>query len=245
MEEKLKKVLSSSSDIKRMGLSLESIILALKDGQLFNNISEQEVKKHLNQVLKEKNGYIIKSHKKEKGTGRVLYKLRPVRTPGGRPGRTKPDTDVTDTTFIGKAGEMAVISELLYGGYTASTMIVDKGIDIVASKDNKFYYIQVKTTYYDENGKCSISIPRASYERVSSLGNVSFVIVIRNAIGVNDFIVFTQRDIDLDIRSNNIEMSDSNVNIKIEIDDIDKKPYLYNGRRKKDISAYKNNFKLA
>jgi hypothetical protein len=205
----------------------------------------KDIKKHINQVLKERDGYIIKATKKEKGTGRVLYKLRPIKDPTLRGRKRRPDTDVSDTTFIGRAGEMAVISELLYSGYTASTMIVDKGIDIVASKDNKFYYIQVKTTYLDEDDKCSISIPLDAYKRVESLGNVSFVIVIRTNPGSNLFFVFTQRDIDLDIRSKHIEQSEANVNIKIKFDNVDKQPYLYNGRHAKNIIAYMNNFKLA
>ncbi len=44
--------------------------------------------------------------------------------------------------FLGKAGEYAVMAELLFGEYKVSSMIVDEGVDIVASKDNRFFYVQ-------------------------------------------------------------------------------------------------------
>lgn len=244
IEDRLKTVLSTDSKTKNNGLSMESIMSALQEGQLFSGITEKEIKKHINQVLKEKDGYIIKASKKEKGTGRILYKLRQIRPIGTRV-RQKPSTDVDDTNIIGKAGEMAVISELLFCGYTANTMIVDKGIDIVASKDNKFYYIQVKTTYLDENGKCSIKIQRSSFDRVENLYNVSYIIVIRSMVGSHQFIVLPQTAIEHWIRDKYIEETEANVNIKILYDDIDKQPYLYNERYKVKVSSYLNNFKLA
>ena len=47
--------------------------------------------------------------------------------------------------YIGKAGEHAVLSELLFLGYNAALMSVDVGVDIVATKNNEIYNIQVKT----------------------------------------------------------------------------------------------------
>lgn len=244
MEDALKRILSVDGKTKTTGLSLESIVSALlAESDL--QVTEKEVKKHITMVIKERDGYIMKSSKKEKGTGRVLYKLRPVKGTIPSRKRQKPETDADDTMFIGKAGEMAVISELLYQGFTANTMIVDQGIDIVASRDNKFYYIQVKTTYLDENGKCSISIPRSSFERVESLYNVSYVIVVRTGIGEHQFLVLTQSAIGHWIDDKYIEKTDANVNIKIVYDDIDKQPYLYNDRYKVKVSSYLNNFRLA
>lgn len=239
-EKILKQILSSTPLIKKKGLSLVDIIEAAH--ALNIEISDKQIKRHINLVVNEKGGYIMKAAKRESKTGRTLYKLRITRI---NPIGQSKSGDTNDTNMIGKAGEMSVISELLFSGYTANTMIVDKGIDIVASKDNKFYYIQVKTTHLDENGRCSVSIPVAAYERVSTLGNVSFVIVVRLHIGGNIFIVFTQRDVDLAIGNGDIERTEANVNIKIRFDSIDKKPYLYNGRHDKCIFAYQNNFKLA
>lgn len=138
MEEALKRILSIDGKTRTMGLSIESIMQSLQNEKDID-VTEKDVKKHISMVLKEKDGYIMKSSKKEKGTGRVLYKLRPVKGTISIKKRQKPETDASDTMFIGKAGEMAVIAELLYQGYTANTMIVDQGIDVVASRDNKFY----------------------------------------------------------------------------------------------------------
>jgi hypothetical protein len=46
----------------------------------------------------------------------------------------------------GSGGEQAVISELLFNGFNAANMMVDDGIDVVASKRNTYYHIQVKTS---------------------------------------------------------------------------------------------------
>lgn len=243
IEDRIKQILSADSKRKQQGLTFEKIFSEIQDGQLFGSITENEVRKHINQVLKENDGYITKSSKRDKG--KIQYKLRQVRSVSGNRKRSKPETDVADTSIIGKAGEMAVLSELLYRGYTANTMIVDKGIDIVASLDNKFYYIQVKTTYLDERGKCSVSISRDSFERVGSLHNVSYIIVVRTGIGEHSFFVFTQNQLEHWIDDKYINKTDSNINIGIMYDEIDKLPYVYYERHKVKVSSYLNNFKLA
>lgn len=61
-----------------------------------------------------------------------------------RPNRKAP-IDATcpiDTNYIGKAGECAVLSELMFRGYNANVMLIDEGIDIIAEKNNVYYYIQ-------------------------------------------------------------------------------------------------------
>ena len=47
--------------------------------------------------------------------------------------------ETTQSQYIGTAGEHLVVSELLFRGYNASTMSVDEGLDIVATKDNKLF----------------------------------------------------------------------------------------------------------
>lgn len=65
--------------------------------------------------------------------------------------------------YTGKAGETAVISELLFYGYNASGMAVDDGIDVIASKDNRFFHIQVKTANPSETGLYGFSIKKNSF----------------------------------------------------------------------------------
>lgn len=56
-----------------------------------------------------------------------------------------PEQPKVSTQFTGKAGEYAVMSELLFFGFNVSAMTVDDGIDIVASKQDSYFHIQVKT----------------------------------------------------------------------------------------------------
>jgi len=56
------------------------------------------------------------------------------------------------TNFTGSAGEYAVLSELLFRGYNSAIMTVDEGIDLVASKNNRYYHIQVKTATESASG---------------------------------------------------------------------------------------------
>lgn len=56
------------------------------------------------------------------------------------------DGNFLNSTYTGTAGECAVISELLFNGYNANRMMIDDGVDIIAVKDNVYYYVQVKTT---------------------------------------------------------------------------------------------------
>ncbi|MCL4386948.1 hypothetical protein M1307_00950, partial [Patescibacteria group bacterium] len=46
---------------------------------------------------------------------------------------------------LGKAGEYLVAGKLLLSGFNVYTGALDNGIDLVARKSKRFYYIQVKT----------------------------------------------------------------------------------------------------
>lgn len=144
----------------------------------------------------------------------------------------KPETDASDTKKIGTGGEYLVLSELLFRGYEANIMSVDDGIDIVASKDNKIYFIQVKTTYL-ENNRISVSIPIASFERVRP-HDVRYFIVIREGYGNAKILMLHQQEIITNAANGYIEKSDSNYNIKIEFRS-DGVPVLYNNQKNSTI----------
>ncbi len=228
---------------KKDGLTAKEIIaIAVEkqsNGQLFPNsdFNQEEFVKGIRAVLKEEpknqSGVIMQCSKKRKGA--FAYKVRPVR--GARPVTMRPESDTTDTNYIGKAGEFAVLSELVAAGYNANMMAIDEGIDIVASKNNIFYYIQVKTTYFDENGKCSIQIPRQNFERVYS-GNVIYIGAIREKIGQFKLFVFSQRDIDKLVFNGYVDKTDSNIIIRIFFDSITNQPKLYNGSQDTAALSY-------
>lgn len=96
-----------------------------------------------------------------------------------------------ENLYMGSAGEMAVCSELLFREYNVSRMSVDDGIDIVAMKNNKTYYIQVKTVQIKSESFC-VQIKTKSYERYNA--NDCYYIIVARA-ETTKFIVATADDI--------------------------------------------------
>lgn len=96
-------------------------------------------------------------------------------------------TPKIDKTFFGRAGEYAVMSELLFWGFNASIMSVDDGIDIVTSKNGKFFHIQVKTATCQENGKYQFTIRQDAFKRYNS-ADMFYVFVLRKGTR-NEFII--------------------------------------------------------
>lgn len=224
---------------KKEGFTVAEIVNKLKsdDDSLFpsdeSNSIEKLVKEVLRNETKSSTSPIITSTKKR---GAKTYKLRPARMQGPK-SKCKPSTDTDDTLYIGKAGEYAVLSELVARGYNACIMTIDEGVDIVASKDNIFYYVQVKTRYFDENGRVSFQIPVKSFERVQN-GKVVYILVAREAIGVHRYFIFHQDEIKrLDV-DGYIEKTDANYNIKLSFDSITNEPILYNGKETRKARSF-------
>lgn len=150
-----------------------------------------------------------------------------------------------NTTFIGMAGEAAVLSELLFNGYNANRMLIDDGVDIVASKDNTYFYVQVKTTYIREN-RIYCHINERSYDRHIQ-SQMRYIIVARYKDGEADrnmFFVFNNNDIDRLIFGGFIKRGENNISIKIKFHERTGAPILYDGREETDASYHLNNFKL-
>lgn len=93
---------------------------------------------------------------------------------------------ITSTDFIGKAGEYAVMSELLFWGYNTSAMAVDAGVDIVVSKNDKYFHIQVKTAT-ENNGRFGFSIRTNAFERNHN-SSMFYIFVLRQGLN-NEFII--------------------------------------------------------
>lgn len=96
-----------------------------------------------------------------------------------------------ESLYMGSAGEMAVCSELLFREYNVSRMSVDDGIDIVAMKHNKTYYIQVKTVQV-KSENFGVQIKTKSYERYNA--NDCYYIIVARA-ETTQFIIATADDI--------------------------------------------------
>lgn len=84
---------------------------------------------------------------------------------------------VIGSGYIGKAGEYLVCSELLFRGYNASIMSVDTGVDIVATKENHLYGVQVKTARLNNYNTYVFDVRRVSFDRHSN-GNTFYIFVL-------------------------------------------------------------------
>ena len=111
---------------------------------------------------------------KNGGYKRGIYKLKhkPVVTPAPTVAPS------VSPLYTGKAGESAVISELLFYGFNASAMAVDDGIDVVASKNNNYFHIQVKTANFSKNLGFGFTIKKSSFTSKDSF-QTFYIFVIR------------------------------------------------------------------
>lgn len=148
------------------------------------------------------------------------------------------------SSYIGKAGECAVISELMFRGYNANTMLLDEGIDIIATKDNIYYYIQVKTTYI-KDGRLYVKIKKERFDKYIE-NQIRYVIVGRYGKGDdlrNIFFVFDPNTIERFARYEQcINESDEALNIKIEFEPRTGKYFMYDNNKRADVSYYINKF---
>jgi hypothetical protein len=141
---------------------------------------------------------------------------------------------IVSTSFLGKGGEMAVISELLFWGYNASAMLVDSGIDLVASKDGKYFHIQVKTAS-DNNGRFSYTIKKSSFDQHDK-SDMFYIFVLRHQSS-NEFVILPSNYIRALIAGGKITNGQT-LSVTIVVDDKRRK-YMLNGST--DVGIYLNN----
>lgn len=92
--------------------------------------------------------------------------------------------------FFGVAAENLVVSELLYRGYEAYLINVDLGLDVMAQKNGKTFYFQVKNISFDNSNSRSIPITYSSYIRNKS-NNVYYFLIMQTGFK-RDFIIIPQ-----------------------------------------------------
>lgn len=207
-----------------------------EDGKV---VSEEEIEKRVDTVLKEDKKSIDPYLKYSS----PYYSKRQNRAIPPKP------LPQSDSNYIGKGGECVVMGELLFHGYNVNNMMVDEGIDLVASKNNVFYYIQVKTKNIEEQNRFYFQIKQNRFE--AFLGTQMRYILVARCMIRNEvrtlFFVFNNNDIERFIHNNVIPKpanDSSNLSLKIEYDTRTGKPYMYDGRYREDVSFYMNNFKL-
>lgn len=182
---------------------------------------------------------------KKGGYKQGFYKLKPIRKSVVDTAienivvGTKIEIPSISNLYTGKAGEYAVLSELLFNEFNASLMSVDQGIDIVASKDTNFFHIQVKTAN-GRSGGFYASINKNQFVRFNN-SNTYYIFVIRyylNAAMKSDFIILRSFDIEKYVQTGVIK---SAVNLGLTFK-ISKTKILLN--TKEDVSFNFNNFDL-
>lgn len=162
--------------------------------------------------------------------------------------RPIPDSEMqlpSDPRFKGAAGECAVMSELLFRGYNANRMIVDEGVDLVAVKDNIYYYVQVKTTSV-RNGRIICSIDKLRHNQYIGK-QMRYIIVARTKdtaeTDKNIFFLFTPEKIEECIHQKCVNVGEKGVSIKIRFHEKTQEPILYDDKEM-PIGYYMNNFNL-
>jgi hypothetical protein len=154
--------------------------------QLSEDDFSAKVAAALSANLRTKSPSFGKVKNKTGGFKRGVYRVRQGRNTPEPPPQEPPP--IVSSNFIGKAGEHAVMAELLYRGFNSSLMAVDEGVDIVASKNNQYFHIQVKTSALGANGKYVFFIKNSSFE-ANNGGKVFYILVMRNPDGATKFAV--------------------------------------------------------
>lgn len=129
--------------------------------------------------IKRKKGQSLFSKPKNKSGGlkRGIYRLKIGKRTVSKTFKVPEQPKVT-SQFTGKAGEFSVMSELLFFGFNASAMTVDDGIDIVASKDDSYFHIQVKTANASAQNKFQFKVTKRAFGSKDASGTF-YVLVMR------------------------------------------------------------------
>jgi hypothetical protein len=166
------------------------------------------------------------------GNSRGSYRIKPQKAFD----LTPKELPKVSTGFTGAAGEYAVMSEFLFRGFNASKMTVDDGIDLVASKDDKYFHIQVKAANYSEGKPFQATIRERAFRHSS---NVFYIVVLRQptAVGfVNKYVIFPSSDIRRLITQGVLKDATS-ISIRISIEN---QKFMLNGVV--DVSHHVNDF---
>lgn len=157
----------------------------------------------------------------------------------------KPSTNQTKekiaSGFTGKAGEHYVTSELLFRGYNASIMSVDVGMDIIATKDNKLFSLQVKTSNLSSQNSYIFDMRKVSLER-GYAGNVFYVFVMIHPEGNKSSVILPANKIEELVHSNAIKTIKIHERFRVYLKIRNDKIYI--GTLNNSIDYYWNNWNI-
>jgi len=183
----------------------------------------RKVSASLSKNVKRKDAIFRKVPNGKNGFKQGVYKLKGTRkvSPIPSPKNTSTGEVITaSTSYVGKAGEYAVFSELLYWEFNPAMVTVDDGIDIIASKKSKYYHIQVKTANPTKNNTFIFTIKKKSFDRNDN-SQTFYVLVLRRKDKkryFNDFIILPNHEITRLVALKVIGESKDNYSISIYTD---------------------------
>ena len=119
--------------------------------------------------------------------------------------KTTPEPRSLQPLFNGRAGEYAVVSELLFEGFDACVANVDEGTDVFAVKGGRCFFIQVKTSVPVRN-ECSFFIPPGTHKKFNVPD--AYYVFVKRANASNDFLVMPYHEIQKHVESGGIEKMD-------------------------------------
>lgn len=147
---------------------------------------------------------------------------------------------VIEGGFTGKGGEHLVCSELLFRGFNASIMSVDVGMDIIATKENKLFSVQVKTSNLNKFNTYVFDVRKVSFERHDS-GNIFYIFVLHGE-NKDNYLILPYFEMEKKVHEKAIlEVGHGKrfrVNIKIREDNI------YLGTKEHQMNYYLNNWDI-
>ena len=148
------------------------------------------------------------------------------------------EIETKHSRFIGKAGEHLVVSKLLFQEFNANVMSVDEGIDIVATRKDRLYNIQVKTAN-EKYEKYVDDINISSYQKHNS-SNTFYIFVLRGK--EENFLILPYVEVQKNIDQKNIRVIDHGKRYRVNFTLRDGNIYL--GNLKNDATYFKNNWGL-
>ena len=202
----------------------------------------KKVASAINQNTKTKEP-IFKTVKGDRGQNRKgYYTLKPVRQNLPKISESLTSIDALSQNYIGKAGEYAVASELMFWGFNATILPIDEGMDVIAAKNNNYYHLQVKSSLSTKNTN-DFSFPLKKHVFGNNSTFKDFYVFVMRTFERNkwttNYAIFPSHEIDKMIFDGTITDRDK-LSVKITCE----KDRYFIGKQKNDITWYINNFSL-
>lgn len=143
--------------------------------------------------------------------------------------------------YIGKAGEYIVAGELLFRGFNAALMGVDVGSDIVAIKNGKTFFVQVKTRNISRRHNAYFfNIRIVSYERHQS-GDIFYIFILRDNRKLN-FLILPFHVLEQMIERNFAYTAGNGTIYRLSI--VEREGRIHIGREENDATQYLNRWDI-